>query len=312
MLTLPKVIMAPLAGCSDLPFRLIAREHGAKFCFYEMVDSNSLIYERHETYGNLKTDKKDLPIAVQLLGSDPAGMLEAANRLLKLINVSFLDINCACPAKKVIKKKSGAHLLRDAPRLYSILERLIPELPLPITIKMRTGFDKKDDDHIVDIAKHCEDIGVSAIFIHGRLKTQGYAGSVDYDAIKKVKDAVLIPVFGSGDIFSGESAKLMLDKTGCDGVMVARGGLGNPWIFEEIEEYIKTGIYSKKISLAEKKKHLDYIDMYKSISPSGKVGFMRKIAIWYLKSIPAASSLRARITRETKSCQDILKIVMEI
>jgi len=310
------IFLAPMAGCSDLPFRLIAREHGAKFCFYEMVDSNSLIYDRHKTYGNLKTDKSDLPIAAQLLGSDPSGMLEAAQRLLKLVNVSFLDLNCACPAKKVIKKKSGAHLLRDTPRLYAILQRLISELPLPITMKIRSGFDKKDDGHIVEMAKHCEDIGVSAIFVHGRLRTQGYAGGVDYGAIKKIKDAVRIPVFGSGNIFSGESAKLMLDETGCDGILVARGALGNPWIFKEIKEYIETGKSSKEISLAEKKnalkKHLDYIDKYKSISASGKVGYMRKVAIWYLKNIPSASNLRARITRETKSCQDILKIVMEI
>jgi len=310
------VLLAPMAGCTDLPFRLIAREHGAKFCFYEMVDSNSLIYERHETYGNLKTDKKDLPIAVQLLGSDPSGMLKAALRLLELVKVSFLDINCACPAKKVIKKRAGAHLLRDAPRLYGILQRLIPELPLPVTIKIRSGFNKKDDDNIVEMVKRCEDIGVSAVFVHGRLKTQGYAGGIDYEAIKKVKDAVRIPVFGSGNIFSGESAKFMLDETGCDGILVARGALGNPWIFKEIEEYIKTGKPPKEISLPEKKKvlkqHLDYIDRYKSISASGKAGFMRKVAIWYLKNIPSASNLRARVTRETKSCQDILKIVMEI
>lgn len=316
MLKLPKVIMAPMAGCTDLPFRLIAREHGAKLCFYEMVDSNSLIYKHHETYGNLKTDKKDLPIAVQLLGSDPDGMLKAADRLLKLVSVSFLDINCACPAKKVIKKKSGAHLLRDAPRLYSILKKLIPELSLPITIKMRSGFDKKDDDNIVEMAKRCEEIGVSAIFIHGRLRSQGYAGGIDYGIIKKVKAAVHIPVFGSGNVFSGESAKLMLDETGCDGVMVARGGLGNPWIFREIEEYLDTGRPPKEIPLSERKsvlkKHLNYLDKYKSISPAGKIGFMRKVAIWYLKNISGASDLRARITRETKSCQDILKIVSEI
>jgi tRNA-dihydrouridine synthase B len=311
-----KVLLAPMAGCTDLPFRLIAREHGAKLCFYEMVDSNSLIYQHRETYGNLKTNKDDLPIAVQLLGSDPDGMLKAADRLLKLVDVSFLDINCACPAKKVIKKKSGAHLLRDAPRLYSILEKLIPEIPIPVTIKMRSGFDKKDDAHLAEMAKRCEDIGVSAIFVHGRLKTQGYAGGVDYEVIKKVKDAVSIPVYGSGNVFSGESAKLMLDETGCDGVLVARGSLGNPWIFKEIEEYLKTGKPPKEIPLSERKKtlqkHLGYINEYKSVSPAGKVGFMRKVAIWYLKNISAAANLRARITRETKSCQDILKIVMEI
>lgn len=310
------ILLAPLAGCSDLPFRLIAREHGAKFCFYEMVDSNSLIYKHRETYGNLKTNDKDLPIAVQLLGSDPAGMLDAAEKLLKLVNASFLDINCACPAKKVIKKKAGAHLLRDAPRLYNILQRLITALPLPITIKMRSGFDKKDDDNIVEIARHCEDIGVSAIFVHGRLKAQGYAGGVDYDAIKKIKDAVRIPVFGSGNIFSGKDAGLMLDRTGCDGILVARGSLGNPWIFNEIDEYINTGKASKKISQNEiiktLKRHLEYIDKYKSISHAGKIGFMRKIAIWYLKNIPNASNLRARITKEAKSYPDLLKIIVEI
>ncbi len=305
-----------MAGCTDLPFRLIARENGAKFCFYEMVDSNSLIYERHETYGNLKTNKDDLPIAVQLLGSDPVGMLKAALRLLELVKVSFLDINCACPAKKVIKKRSGAYLLRDAPRLYDILKSIIPELPLPVTIKIRSGYDKKDDNHVVEMVKRCEDIGVSAIFVHGRLKTQGYSGGVDYEVIKKIKSAVRIPVFGSGNIFSGESAKLMLDETGCDGILVARGALGNPWIFKEIEEYLRSGKSPKEISLSEKKKtlkkHLDYIDQYKSMSAPGKVGFMRKVAIWYLKSIPYTSNLRARITREAKSCQDILKIVLEI
>lgn len=311
------ILLAPMAGCSDLPFRLIAREHGAKFCFYEMVDSNSLIYERRETYGNLRTDKRDLPIAVQLLGSEPSGMLKAANRLLELVKVSFLDINCACPAKKVIKKRSGAHLLRDEPRLYNILRALIPELPLPVTIKIRTGFNRKDDVRIVEMVKRCEDAGVSAVFVHGRLKTQGYAGGVDYGAIKKIKDAVRIPVFGSGNIFSGESAKLMFDETGCDGILAARGALGNPWIFREIEEYIRTGTPSpERISLEEKKealkKHLDYIDRYKSISASGKAGFMRKVVIWYLKNIPGASDLRARITREAKTCQDIFKIVMAI
>ena len=166
------------------------------------------------------------------------------------------------------------------------------------------------------MVKHCEDIGVSAIFVHGRLKTQGYAGDVDYDAIKKIKHAVSIPVFGSGNILSGESAKAMLDKTGCDGILVARGALGNPWIFREIEEHLKTGKSLEETSLEEKKKvlkkHLDYIDKYKSMSVFGKVGFMRKVAIWYLKNVHGASDLRARITREAKSYQDILKIIVEI
>ena len=306
------MLLAPLAGCSDLPFRLISREHGARFCFYEMVDSNSLIYKRRESFGILKTDRKDSPIAAQLLGADPSAMLDAAQKLFQLVDVPFLDINCACPAKKVIKKKAGAHLLRDTPRLYKILKTLISSLPLPITIKIRTGYDTKDLNHIITMAKHCESLGAAAIFVHGRLMTQGYAGEIDYDSIKRIKDSVNIPVFGSGNIFSPEMAKKMFDETGCDGILVARGALGNPWIFKKIEEYLKNGGGSDEVSLEEKKKvlkkHLCYVDKYKAISQSGKIGIMRKIAIWYLKNIPHAARVRSQIT-SAKSYTDLLEVI---
>lgn len=306
------ILLAPMAGCADLPFRLISREHGAKFCFYEMVDSNSLVYKRRQTYGILKTHKKDSPIAAQLLGSDPSTMLDAAQKLLELVDVSFLDINCACPAKKVIKKKAGAYLLRDAPRMYNILKKLIPSLSLPITIKMRAGYDSKDARHIINMAKECESLGVAAIFIHGRLMTQGYAGDIDYDLIRYIKDSVRIPVIGSGNIFSPETAKRMFDETGCDGILVARGAMGNPWIFKHIDEYIKTGSPSKEITLDEKKtallKHLSYICELKHISNSGKAGFMKKIAIWYLKSLPRAASLRSKIT-SARSYPELIEVI---
>lgn len=304
--------LAPLAGCSDLPFRLISREHGAEFCFFEMVDSNSLIYKRRQTFGMLKTDKADSPIAGQLLGSDPSIMLDAAQKLLGLVNISFLDINCACPAKKVIKKKAGAHLLREPQRLYNILKKLAPALPIPITLKIRIGFDKKDIAGITDTARRCQDLGVAAIFVHGRLVSQGYSGEIDYDFIRGIKNAVTVPVFGSGNIFSPDKAKEMFDKTGCDGILVARGALGNPWIFREIEGYLKNGTITKEISLEEKKavlkKHLSYIDKYKYISPKGKIGFMRKVAIWYLKRVPKAARIRSLIT-SSNSYQDLLKVI---
>ena len=306
------IFLAPLSGCSDLPFRLIAREHGAKFCFYEMTDANSLIYERRGTFEILKTHKKDSPLAAQLLGSDPDIMVDAAQRLLKLVDIPFLDINCACPAKKVIKKKAGAHLLRDTPRLYNILKKLIPSLPIPITIKIRIGYDIKDPRHIITMVKHCEELGVAAIFVHGRLMTQGYAGDIDYDFIKKIKDSAKIPVFGSGNIFGHETAKKMLDETGCDGILVARGALGNPWIFREIEEFIKNGTVPKEVSLEEKKnvlkKHLSYLDKYKGISEFGKIGLMRKAAIWYLKNIPNAARVRSLIT-STKTYPKMIELV---
>ncbi|MDP3791784.1 MAG: tRNA dihydrouridine synthase DusB [Candidatus Omnitrophota bacterium] len=309
------IILAPLSGCTDLHFRLIAREHGAGFCFFEMSDSNSLTHNRRQSFSILETEKKDSPIAGQLLGSDPSHMLDAAGRILDRVKLSFLDINCACPVKKVIKKKAGAHLLRDTPQLYAILKKLIPNLPLPITIKVRIGYDKKDPRQLANMVKQCEDIGVAAIFAHGRLANQGYAGDVDYSMIKNIKEAVRIPVIGSGNIFSPELAKKMLDETACDGVLVARGALGNPWIFKQIDDYLKHGKLHKMVSLEEKKKvlkkHLSYVDKYRDMSNNGKTGFMKKIAIWYLKGVPGAPRLREKIT-SAKNYEEILATISSV
>jgi len=304
-------MMAPLSGCTDLPFRLIAREHGARFCFYEMLDSNSLTHNSRQSFSILKTVKSDSPIAGQILGADPSIMLDAAEKVLGRVKLSFLDINCACPVKKVIRKKSGAHLLRDTPRLYNLIKKLTHSLTLPITMKIRIGYDKKDLQGTINTVKHCEELGIAAIFVHGRLATQGYAGDVDYDFIKKIKESVHIPVFGSGNIFSPELAKKMFDETSCDGILVARGALGNPWIFSQIDEYLKNGAVKKEATLEEKKealkKHLSYIDKHREMSKSGKIGFMRKTAMWYLKNVPRAPRIREK-TAFAKSHEEILNV----
>ena len=326
------IFLAPLSGCTDLPFRLIAREHGARFCFFEMLDSNSLTHNRRpstiardgvlskvegrrQSLTILKTEKKDSPIAGQLLGAEPEILLDAAQKVLDRVKLSFLDINCACPAKKIIKKRAGAHLLRDAPRLYEILKKLTSSLGLPITIKIRIGYDIKDLHHIINMVKHCEDSGVAAIFVHGRLAKQGYAGYIDYDFIKKIKEAVKIPVFGSGNILSPEMAKKMFDETACDGILVARGALGNPWIFAQLDDYLKNGKIPGEVTIEEKKKvlkkHLTYIDKYRQMSEHGKVGFMKKVSIWYLKSAPRASRLRERIV-SAKTYEGILSTISSI
>lgn len=306
------VFLAPLSGCTDLPFRLIARENGARLCFFEMLDSNSITHNRRQSFSIIKSEDRDLPIAGQLLGSDPSIMLDAAKKVLERANLSFLDINCACPVKKVIKKKAGAYLLRDNERMYAILKKLVPAVSLPITIKIRIGYDKKDARRILNMVKHCQDLGAAAIFVHGRLATQGYSGDVDYDFIKKIKEAVNIPVFGSGNIFSPELAKKMFDETGCDGIMVARGALGNPWIFNHIEEYLTSGRLPAKPIKEEKKhtlkKHLFYVEKYRDMSRSGKLGFMKKVSIWYLKGIEDASRLREKIT-SAESYEGLLAII---
>jgi nifR3 family TIM-barrel protein len=279
-----------------------------------MLDVNSIMHNRRQSFTILNTVPDDTPIAAQLLGAEPDMVLGAAEKVLGRVKISFLDLNCACPVKKVIKKKAGAHLLRDAPRMYGILKRLVPVVGVPVTIKIRIGYDSKDLRHILAMVKHCEDLGVAAIAVHGRLARQGYAGEVDYDCIKKIKEAVKIPVIGSGNVFSPVLARKMLDDTGCDGILVARGALGNPWIFRQIDDYLKNGAAPGEISVPEKKRvlkrHFAYLKEHRDMSKKGMVGFMRKIAMWYLKGIPGAARFREKIMR-AGSYDEIVRISSE-
>lgn len=307
-----KIYLAPMSGVTDLSMRLISREFGAKLCFFEMLDSKSLLYKRPKNRSMLKTIKIDQPIAAQLLGNDPSIMLDAAGKLLSTVNISFLDINSACPARKVIRKGAGAALLKGPATLGEIVKKLSSNLKIPITVKLRTGFYKKDIEECVRTAKIIQTNGASGIFIHGRTMSQGYAGEIDYESIKAVKDALKIPVMASGNIFSPQMAKKMIDETGCDGILVARGALGNPWIFKDIENYLKNGKESKTPSLAVKKKilkeHLLFIEKYSDLTQPHKTGFMGKMAMWYLKGVPGAARIREQICK-TKSYEELLKLI---
>jgi len=282
----PKIYLAPMSGITDLPFRLISRGLGAKHCFFEMIDAKATVYNNQASSRSLKTLKKDSPIAAQLLGGDPCVMLDAAEKLTTLVDISFLDINSACPAKKIIKKGAGAALLNDTATLGKIVEKLSSKLRIPITVKLRTGFNKRDIKACVKTAKICQANGASIVFIHGRTSSQGYSGDIDYESIKAVKAALKIPVFGSGNILNPVMAKKMLDETGCDGILVARGALGNPWIFRDIENYLKKGKILKRPTLTAKKKvlkkHLAYIEKYNDMTAKNKTGFMGRVKKWYL------------------------------
>ena len=300
------VLLAPLAGCADLPFRLIMREHGAKFAFFEMVDANALKNNK-KSLESLETDKKDRPIAAQLVGANPELMLSSARKLLKLVDVAFIDVNAACPVKKILKKKAGSYLIKDPKALYKVIKKLSSKLDVPVTVKLRSGYSRADHAAIAEIARNCEKNGASAIFIHGRTRDQGYSGEVDYEAIRAVKKAVKIPVFGSGNVLTPELAKRMFDETGCDGILVARGSFGNPWIFRNIEEHLK-GRPVHTPDLEEKKKaaleHIGYINKYSS-RPLRTIGLMRKAALWYMKGFSNAAQLRGRIN--TAKSYDELK-----
>ena len=287
-----------MAGVTDLSFRLICRQFGAKVCFFEMIDANALVRQHKTTPFILDTNKKDKPIAAQLLGRDPQMMLDAAHRLMDLAGeVSFLDINSGCPAKKVISKKCGAYLLEEPETLAKILKKMKAALSIPITVKIRLS--DKGLKESINVAKTCQENGAARLFVHGRTMLQGYAGEVNYGAIKAIKEALEIPVFGSGNIFNPVSAKRMIDETGCDGILAARGALGNPWIFTAIDNYLKNGTISPLPGLLLRKKvlkkHLRFVENYKRMRSSNKAGFMGKIAMWYLKGLPRARQIRAQI-----------------
>jgi len=311
----PKIYLAPMAGVTDLSFRLISRSFGAAHCFFEMVDSMSTVYGHPKNSRLLKTHKKDSPIAAQLVGADPKVMLEAAETLISLVEITSLDINSGCPAPKITKKGAGAGLLKDTAKLSKIIKTLVSKLRIPVTVKMRTGYSRRDLSECVRTAKECEASGASTLFIHGRIASQGYSGDIDYEAIRAVKEALKIPVFGSGNIFDHLMAKKMLDETGCDGILVARGALGNPWIFKNIENYLECGKAPKIPTLSEKKKvlkkHLAYIEKYKDIRLSNKAGYMGKVAMTYLKGFPSARRIRDDICR-VRSYKELLKLINRV
>jgi nifR3 family TIM-barrel protein len=307
-----KIYLAPMSGITDLSFRLISRRFGAKLCFLEMLDAKAMTHNKPKNVRMITTVGKDKPLAAQLLGAEPDVMFEAASKLLDSVDISFLDINSACPAKKVIKKGAGAALLNTPARLGRIIKKLSSGLKVPVTVKLRTGFYKKDTEECVRTAKIVQANGASCVFIHGRTRTQGYSGEVDYESIKAVKNALKIPVFASGNIFSPALAKKMIDETGCDGILVARGALGNPWIFKDIENYLKDGKPPKNPGIAEKikvlREHLDHIERYNEMKLNCKVGFMGKVSMWYLKGLPLATRIRDRIAK-VKSYENLINII---
>ena len=294
------IFLAPLSGCSDLAFRLIARECGAKFCFFEMVDAHSLLGPHDKRFDILKTTVRDAPIGAQLVGETPELMRDAARIMLDHVPAKLLDINSACPVKKVIKKGAGAGLLNAPETLFRMIEAVAAAVAAPVTVKLRIGFHAVNLPALLDVARRCEQSGAAALFVHGRTRDQLYSGGVDYAAIRAVKQAVTIPVFGSGNVFDPFLAKKMLDDTGCDGALVARGAFGNPWIFQAIDHYLHAGELLPDVPASTRKevlkRHLAYIEEFRAGQPKGKVGFMRKVALWYLKGFPNAAKMRGQVT----------------
>lgn len=297
-------ILAPMAGVSDLPFRLINRLFGCSLAFTEMISARGLVYDNWRTVRMLASVPEDSPLGVQLLGGVEETLSSAVD-ILEEYTFALIDFNAACPVIKVVRRGEGAALLKEPDRFERLLRSIVRRSGKPVTVKIRSGWDEHSVN-AVEIARRAQDAGASALFIHGRTRSQAYGGTVDYTVIKDVKEAVTIPVIASGDIFSAAYAKAMFDRTGCDGVAVARGSLGNPWIFPEIAHFIETGEFLERAPLGERipvmKRHLDLL--VQTFGDEAAVISFRKFFIWYTKGLRNARELRPRVM-QFKTREDI-------
>ena len=309
-LALPFVV-APMAGVSDLPFRLVSRELGAPLAFTEMIDARALGHRDRRTSHMLSSGEGDRPLGVQIVGNEEEYLLRAIDALEKH-DFDLLDLNAACPAPKVTRKGMGASLLRDPERLGVLLSVLVRRSSIPVTVKIRAGWDATSVNGR-EVALRAEDAGVNAIFIHGRTKVQGYSGTVDYGVIREVKGAVKVPVIASGDNMTVETITRMFRETGCDGVAIARGSLGNPWIFRDMGQFLRSGVIPPRPDAAEialvMKRHLELVVSHYG-EKRGTSSF-RKFCVWYTRGLSDTRPLRDRAFRAATK-DEILEIIDEM
>ncbi|MFR6245878.1 MAG: tRNA dihydrouridine synthase DusB [Romboutsia timonensis] len=292
-----RVFLSPMAGVTDLPFRLICKEQDCGMLYTEMVNAKALCYDDQNTKKMLKIEEEEHPVAIQIFGSDPEYMGGAAKILNSYPN-EILDINMGCPAPKVVKNGDGSALLKNPELAAKVLKAVVGNSEKPVTLKIRKGWDDTCIN-AVEIAKIAEDCGISAIAIHGRTREQYYSGKADWDIIRQVKENVSIPVIGNGDVFEVEDAINMLNQTNCDAIMIGRGAQGNPWIFKRINHYMQTGEILPGPTLEEKintaKKHLKL-----AVEEHGEyvaVREMRKHIAWYLKGLRNSARVRDEINK---------------
>ncbi len=287
--------LGPMAGVTDLPFRCLCKEQGASLIYTEMVSVKGIHYNNKNTKSLLETADSERPVALQLFGENAEIMSEVAKRIEEL-PFDILDINMGCPVPKVVNNGEGSALMKDPVKAGRIVEAIAKAIRKPVTVKIRKGFGK-DDANAPEMARIIEESGAAAIAVHGRTREQYYSGKADWDVIRRVKESVKIPVIGNGDIFTPEDAKRMLDTTGCDGVMLARGVQGDPWLFARVNHYLETGELLPKPPLSEL---IETILRHAELQLEFKGEYlgmreMRKHVAWYTTGYPHSAKLRVKV-----------------
>ena len=302
------LMLAPMAGVTDLPFRLLCKEQGAGLVCMEMVSAKAIYYNNKNTEALLEIDTREKPVSLQLFGSDPEIMAAMAHRIEDR-PFDILDINMGCPVPKVVNNGEGSALLKNPELVRKIVTAVVNAVDKPVTVKIRRGFDE-DSVNAVEIAKIIEDCGAAAVAVHGRTREQYYSGKADWDIIRQVKEAVSIPVIGNGDVTSPETAVALMEQTGCDGIMIGRAVRGNPWLFSEILHYLETGEHKARPTMEEvgemilrhTRMQVELKGEYTALRE------MRKHVAWYTAGFPHSARLRAR-TNEISTMQELEELI---
>lgn len=305
------VILAPMAGVTDLPFRLLCKEQGAALVCTEMVSAKAILYNNKNTKALLEMHPDEAPVSLQLFGSDPMIISEMAKRIEDL-PFAILDINMGCPVPKVVNNGEGSALMKNPKLAGEIVSAAAKTIKKPVTVKIRSGFDK---DHInaVEMAKIMEDSGAAAIAVHGRTREQYYSGEADWEIIACIKEAISIPVIGNGDVTDCESAERLIKQTGCDGIMIGRAARGNPWIFRQVTAYLEDGTIlptptseeRKAMILRHGRLQLEYKGEYTGVRE------MRKHVSWYTAGMPHSAQLRQRVNAVEKF-SELVELIEQI
>ena len=305
------IILAPMAGVSDLPFRLLCHEQGAGLVCMEMISAKAILYHNRNTESLLEIHPQDGPVSLQLFGSDPAIMADIAARIEDR-PFQILDINMGCPVPKIVGNGEGSALMKNPLLAGPIIEAVVKAVGKPVTVKIRKGFD---EEHVnaVEMAHVAQESGAAAVAVHGRTREQFYSGKADWDIIRQVKQAVSIPVIGNGDVVDGESALALLQQTGCDGIMIGRACQGNPWIFREVKNFLESGQICPRPTnreivdtiLRHARLQLQYKGEYIGIRE------MRKHVSWYSAGVPNSARFRAEINA-MESMEELMNAVSAV